>query len=143
MLHSCIKTLSCLHWQQIMCICILSCSFAQISFFVCYADDKQQANLVFGQSPFRQMTSIASSIWDGSGSLKLTQSEGSWRKSSETGSTNGQLLFPSNTNLNNAYTGHDMDSLLALNGTTAEILNQGNVFEHLLSLQKGKWLPLI
>ncbi|THU51962.1 hypothetical protein C4D60_Mb06t36610 [Musa balbisiana] len=71
------------------------------------------------------MTSIASSIWDGSGSLKLTQSEGSWRKSSKTGSTNGQLLFPSNTNLNNAYTGHDMDSLLALKGTTAEILNQG------------------
>ncbi|CAL9188138.1 unnamed protein product [Musa hybrid cultivar] len=100
-------------------------SFSSSKLSVSYYDDKQQANLVFGQSPFRQMTSIASSIWDGSGSLKLTQSEGSWRKSSETGSTNGQLLFPSNTNLNNAYTGHDMDNLLALNGTTAEILNQG------------------
>ncbi|XP_065011332.1 squamosa promoter-binding-like protein 12 isoform X1 [Musa acuminata AAA Group] len=100
-------------------------SFSSSKLSVSYYDDKQQANLVFGQSPFHQMTSIASSIWDGSGSLKLTQSEGSWRKSSETGSTNGQLLFPSNTNLNNAYTGHDMDSLLALKGTTAEILNQG------------------
>ncbi|RWW85210.1 hypothetical protein BHE74_00006136 [Ensete ventricosum] len=87
--------------------------------------DKQQANLVFGQSPFRQMTSIPSSIWDGSGSFKLTQSEGSWRKSSKTGSTNGQLLFPSNAHLSNVYTGHDMDSLLARKGTTAEILNQG------------------
>ncbi|RWW05377.1 hypothetical protein GW17_00031350 [Ensete ventricosum] len=90
-----------------------------------FSHDKQQANLVFGQSPFRQMTSIPSSIWDGSGSFKLTQSEGSWRKSSKTGSTNGQLLFPSNAHLSNVYTGHDMDSLLALKGTTAEILNQG------------------
>ncbi|XP_009401473.2 squamosa promoter-binding-like protein 12 isoform X3 [Musa acuminata AAA Group] len=87
--------------------------------------DKQQAGLVFGRPPFSQMTTMASSIWDNPSSLKLTQTEGCWIKSSKTGGINGQLHFPSYGHLNTVSTvGHNMDSLLPFKSVTADVLNQ-------------------
>lgn len=91
-----------------------------------FADDKQQMKFLWNKAPLGQMRSMTSTINEGMQSFKLTQTKGPWTKSGKEGSIDGQQYLP-NTELSNGYFSlyQDVDMLLPLKGTVAEVLNQG------------------
>lgn len=72
------------------------------------------------------------STWDASWDFKLMQTRGSWIKSTKPGVFDGQLGLSSGGLSNtNSSLRSDLDRLLPFKGTTAEVLNQGSIPDHL------------
>ncbi|XP_042453164.1 squamosa promoter-binding-like protein 11 isoform X1 [Zingiber officinale] len=102
-------------------------SFRSINFSSSFCDDKQQMKFLWNKAPFGQMRSMTSTINEDLQSFKLTQTKGPWTKSGKEGSIDGQQYLP-NTELSNGCFSlyQDVDKLLPLKGTVAEVLNQGS-----------------
>lgn len=91
-----------------------------------FADDRHHMNLLWNKTLFGHMRSMASTTIEGSQNDKLTQMRGPWVKSTKELGIDEQLPLP-NTQLSNGFFTlyHDVDKLLPLKGTAAEVLNQG------------------
>jgi hypothetical protein len=83
---------------------------------------------VFGQAPYGQMRSWASSSWDNpGGGFKFAETKAPWLKPTRAAGADGIHL--SSQHLWNNITPHehhDFDGLIAFRGTGAKVLNQGS-----------------
>ncbi|XP_008781704.2 squamosa promoter-binding-like protein 12 [Phoenix dactylifera] len=89
-----------------------------------FYDDRQ--NFLWNQPPFGQMRPTVSSTWEGSCDFKVLQMKGSLMKSTKVGGIDGQLHLPNSQRSNTFSTlSQEVDRLLPLKGTPAEVLNHG------------------
>ncbi|KAJ0965548.1 hypothetical protein J5N97_026686 [Dioscorea zingiberensis] len=103
-----------------------SISFNSARLSSSFYDDRHQMDLLLNRVPFGHTRPNMNSTWDASWDFKLMQARGSWIKSTKAGVFDGPLGFPSGGHSNTSSTlRNDLDRLLPLKGTTAEVLNQG------------------
>ncbi|WOL17399.1 squamosa promoter-binding-like protein 12 isoform X1 [Canna indica] len=103
-------------------------SFNSTTLSSSFYDDKRQMNFLWNKAPFGHMRTMTSATGtDGSQNFKLTQVRGPWVKSTKDGNMNRQMHLP-NSQIVNGFSAlyHDVDKLLPIKGTVAEVLNQGS-----------------
>ncbi|RCV05540.1 hypothetical protein SETIT_1G091900v2 [Setaria italica] len=91
-------------------------------------DPRQQTSLLFGQAPYGQIRSRASSSWDNpGGAFKFAETKASWLKPA--GATGLDALHLSSQQVWNNIMPHgahqDFAGFMAFKGTSAKVLNQG------------------
>lgn len=101
-------------------------------------DDRQQMSFLLNRSPYGHMRPTAGSAWEESCCFSLTHSKEPWIKSPKPAVMDGQLHY-SNSALSSTVSSlpHDLDKLLTFKGTTAEVLNHGNIFSVLSVVGEG------
>ncbi|AQK68366.1 Squamosa promoter-binding-like protein 2 [Zea mays] len=108
-------------------------SFGSSRLSAMFYDTRQHTSLLFGQGPYGQMRSCASSSWDNpGGGFKFAETKGPWLRA---GGVDG-LHQPSQQVWNN-FMPHgvhqDFDGFTAFKGTNAKVLHQGNFSSLLLN----------
>lgn len=103
------------------------CSVAEFLTFL--TDGRQQTSLLFGQAPYGQMRSCASSSWDNpGGAFKFAETKAPWLKPAGAAGIDG-LHLSSQQVWNNImpHGAHqDFDGFMAFKGTSAKVPNQGS-----------------
>ena len=92
-----------------------------------FYDARQQTSLLFGQAPYVQMRSCASSSWDNQGGFKFTETKAPWLKPIKAADVDGMHL--SSQQVSNDIMPHgapyEFDGLMPFKGTSAKVFNQG------------------
>uniref|UniRef100_A0A0D9VC29 SBP-type domain-containing protein n=1 Tax=Leersia perrieri TaxID=77586 RepID=A0A0D9VC29_9ORYZ len=96
---------------------------------ILYGDARQQTGLLFGQAPYGQMGSYASSLWDNPapGGFKFTATKAPWSKPTRAAGVDGTRVsnHQASSNVLPHEPHHSFDSLMAFKETNAKVLNQG------------------
>ncbi|KAG8069719.1 hypothetical protein GUJ93_ZPchr0006g45268 [Zizania palustris] len=104
-------------------------SFRSSRLSTIFFDGRQYTNLLFGQAPYGQMRSCASSSWDntGPGGFKFTETKAPWLKPTRAACVDGTHVS-SQQALNNILphgAHHNFDGLMAFKETNTKVLSQG------------------
>ncbi|CAL5024076.1 unnamed protein product [Urochloa decumbens] len=103
-------------------------SFGSSRLSAMFYDARQPTSLLFGQAPYGQMRSCASSSWDNPvGAIKFAETKAPWLKPAGAAGIDG-LHLSSQQVWNNImpHGAHqDFDGFMAFKGTRAKVLNQG------------------
>jgi hypothetical protein len=102
-------------------------SFSSSRMSTMFYDARQQTSLMFGQAPYVQTRSFASSSWDDPGGFKFTETKPSWLKPTTAASADGTHLSSQHVwhNIMPHGAHHGFDGFVAFKGTGAKFLNQG------------------
>nr|AQQ11824.1 squamosa-promoter binding protein-like protein [Bambusa multiplex] len=102
-------------------------SFSSSRLSTMFYDARQQTKLLFGQAPYGQMRSCASSSWDNPGGFKFTETKALWLKPTGSAGVDGMHLSSQQVSNNIMLHGehHDFDGFMAFKGTSVKFLNQG------------------
>ncbi|KAK3152118.1 hypothetical protein QOZ80_2BG0154650 [Eleusine coracana subsp. coracana] len=102
-------------------------SFGTSRLSAMFYDARQQKSFLFGQAPYGQMISRASTSWDNSGNgFKFAETKVPWLKPMGAVGVDG-IHLSSQQVWNNITPNehHDFDGLIPFKGTKAKVLNQG------------------
>ncbi|KAK3155981.1 hypothetical protein QOZ80_2AG0101280 [Eleusine coracana subsp. coracana] len=102
-------------------------SFSTSRLSAMFYDARQQKSFLFGQAPYGQMRSCASTSWDNSGNgFKFGETKDPWLKPMGAVGVDG-IHLSSQKVWNNITPNehHDFDGLIPFKGTRAKVLNQG------------------
>lgn len=116
-------------------------SFGSSRLSAMFYDTRQHTSLLFGQGPYGQMRSCASSSWDNpGGGFKFAETKGPWLRA---GGVDG--LHQSSQQVWNNFMPHgvhqDFDGFTAFKGTNAKVLHQGVEASAVASNQNGAPQP--
>ncbi|XP_062218175.1 squamosa promoter-binding-like protein 3 isoform X2 [Phragmites australis] len=103
-------------------------SFGPSRLSAMFCDARQQTSLLFGQSPYGQMRSRASSSWDNpGGGFRFAETKASWLKPTRAAGVDGLHLSSQQVwnNITPHGAHHDFDGFMAFKGTSPNALNQG------------------
>ncbi|CAD6248124.1 unnamed protein product [Miscanthus lutarioriparius] len=112
-------------------------SFGSSRLSAMFYDTRQQTSLLFGQGPYGQMRSCASSSWDNPvGGFKFAETKAPWLRAAD---VDGLQL--SSQQVWNNFMPHgvhqDFDGFMASKGTSAKVLDQGVEASVVVSNPKG------
>ncbi|KAL5207781.1 hypothetical protein ABZP36_032216 [Zizania latifolia] len=104
-------------------------SFSSSRLSTIFFDGRQQTSLVFGQAPYGQMRSCASSSWDNTtpGGFKFTETKAPWLKPTRAAGVDGMHVSSQQASINILPHGahHSFDGLIAFKETNTKVLSQG------------------
>ncbi|KAL6888646.1 hypothetical protein ACP4OV_009672 [Aristida adscensionis] len=102
-------------------------SFGSSRLSAMFYDARQQTSLLFGQAPYGQMRSCATSSWEDTVGFKFAETKAPWLKP-VTASVDDGMHPSSQQVLDNIMphgAHHDFDGLMASKGSSVKILNKG------------------